>query len=161
MITSGEAHMTRTDRACRIIAASPETLYRAFIDPDKLSSWLPPKGMSAQIHVFEPRIGGRYRMSLVYEGTADHTRGKSSADEDIVEGEFVLLEPNERVVQRVTFASDDPSFAGTMTMTWSLAAAPGGTEVTIVCEDVPPGIRKEDHDVGLRSSLENLAAFTE
>lgn len=57
--------------------------------------------------------------------------------------------------------SDDPSFAGKMTMTWTLAAVQEGTEVTVVCEEVPEGIRREDHDAGLRSTLKNLAAFTE
>jgi hypothetical protein len=61
----------------------------------------------------------------------------------------------------VEFESDDPAFAGTMKMTWSLAPVAEGTEVTVVCENVPNGIRKEDHDTGLRSTLENLASFTE
>jgi uncharacterized protein YndB with AHSA1/START domain len=69
--------------------------------------------------------------------------------------------PNERIVQLVEFESENPVFAGEMIMTWTLAAVPEGTTVTIVCENVPEGIRKEDHDVGLRSTLENLAVYTE
>jgi len=65
------------------------------------------------------------------------------------------------IVQAVEFQSEDPAFAGEMIMTWTLAAVPEGTKVTIVCENVPEGIRKEDHDIGLRSTLENLAIFTE
>ncbi len=64
-------------------------------------------------------------------------------------------------MQLVEFEFDDAAFAGAMTMTWSFAAVPDGTEVTIACEGVPEGIRPEDHDVGLKSSLENLTAFTE
>jgi hypothetical protein len=64
-------------------------------------------------------------------------------------------------VQLVEFDSEDPVFAGEMIMTWTLAAVSEGTTVTIVCENVPEGVRKEDHDVGLRSTLENLAVFTE
>jgi hypothetical protein len=64
-------------------------------------------------------------------------------------------------VQRAIFQSDDPAFAGAMTVTWSFAGVDGGTEVTVVCDDVPSGISKEDHDAGLRSSLDNLAAFVE
>lgn len=153
--------MKRTDSASRVIKASRQALYRAFLDPTALVSWLPPEGMKGHLHVFEPRVGGSYRMSLSY-GAADHaTSGKTSEHEDVVHGQFVELVPDERVVQRVEFESDDPAFAGAMTMTWSLAVVPGGTEVTIVCEDVPEGIRKEDHDEGLRSTLSNLAAFTE
>jgi uncharacterized protein YndB with AHSA1/START domain len=153
--------MKRTDRASRVIQASPQTIYRAFIDPMALVSWLPPKGMKARLDVFEPRVGGKYRMSLTYDESEHTTRGKTAEHEDVVEGQFVELVPDERVIQRVEFVSDDPEFAGTMTMTWSLAPVREGTVVTIVCEDVPAGIRKEDHDAGLQSTLGNLAAFTE
>ena len=64
-----------------------------------------------------------------------------------------------RIVQRVAFDSPDPAFAGSMTMTWSLDPVPGGTDVTIRCEDVPPGIDAQDHAKGLSSSLDNLAAY--
>lgn len=100
-------------------------------------------------------------MSLVFTDESHGTPGKASAHEDIVEARFVELIPGERVVQVVEFETEDPAFAGAMTMTWSLATVPGGTQVSIVCDDVPPGIRKEDHDAGLHSTLENLATFTE
>jgi hypothetical protein len=66
-----------------------------------------------------------------------------------------------RDVISLSFQSDDPAFAGEMRMTWSLSPAVGGTEVWIIAENVPPGISKESHDVGLRSTLENLARFVE
>jgi hypothetical protein len=69
--------------------------------------------------------------------------------------------PNARVVQAVEFVSDDPAFAGTMTMTWEVAAQSDGTQVTIRAVDVPEGISAEDHAVGLSSSLAQLAAFVE
>ena len=67
--------------------------------------------------------------------------------------------PGQRVVQLVRFRSDDPAFAGTMRMVWDLEPAEGGTRVIFLAEDVPPGISKEDHDAGLRSSLENLKVY--
>lgn len=151
----------RTDSASRLIHASPETIYRAFVDPDALVAWLPPAGMKAQLYSFDPRPGGGYRMALFYE-QADHPRhGKTSEHADVVEARFAELTPNERIVQVVVFESDDPAFAGEMTMTWSLTAASEGTMTTIFCENVPAGISKEDHDAGLKSTLENLAAFIE
>ena len=69
--------------------------------------------------------------------------------------------PDERIVQLVEFESEYPALEGAMTITWTLADVPGGTEVAIVCRNVPEGIRQDDHDAGLRSTLENLAAFTE
>ncbi|TXH82696.1 MAG: ATPase [Rhizobium sp.] len=151
----------RTDRASRLIHATPHAIFEAFVDPEALASWLPPKGMACRIDVFEPRRGGSYRMTLSYN-TADHaTPGKSSEDTDIVSGRFLEIVPDERIVQAVDFESDDAAFAGTMVMTWSFAKVPSGTNVTIVCEDVPYGIRKEDHDEGLKSTLDNLANYLE
>ena len=151
----------RKDVASRVIKAVPAVIYRAFVDPEAVVSWLPPEGMKGHLHAFEPRPGGAYRMALTYDEANHLAPGKSSEHSDIVEGRFLELVPDERVVQQFEFESEDPAFAGVMTMTWKLAAVPGGTEVTITCENVPEGIRKEDHDAGLRSTLENLAAFTE
>ncbi|WCK56806.1 SRPBCC family protein [Aneurinibacillus sp. Ricciae_BoGa-3] len=151
----------RTDSASRVIKASPHNIYKAFVDPEALVSWLPPKGMKGHILEFDARTGGAYRMSLTYLETSHSTQGKTSEHTDVVKGKFLELTPEERIVQIVEFQSDDPAFAGEMIMTWTLAAVPEGTTVTIVCENVPEGIRKEDHDVGLRSSLENLADYIE
>ncbi|SFT43869.1 Uncharacterized conserved protein YndB, AHSA1/START domain [Mesorhizobium sp. YR577] len=151
--------MGRTDKASRIVTASPATVYNAFVDPAALVEWLPPKGMIARIETFEPKAGGHYRMALTYDAPDPSVRGKASEDTDIVEGRFVELVPNDRVVQIVTFESDDPAFAGEMKMTWSLRPVAGGTEVSIVCENVPEGISAEDHAAGLSSTLDNLAEF--
>ena len=151
---------TRTDTASRLVKASPGAIYNAFVDPAALARWLPPKGMRAKIERFEPRPGGSYRMVLTYDDPAG-APGKASVDSDIVEGRFVALEPRERIVWKVGFVSDNPAFAGTMTMSWRFKEVRDGTEVTILCENVPAGIGKEDHDAGLRSTLENLARFIE
>jgi len=150
----------RTDVASRIIHASPAAIYDAFIDPDAQARWLPPAGMTGKFDRFEPWPGGRYRLTLTFTG--EHaTPGKTSANADTVEGRLVELIPGERIVQTADFESDDPAFAGTMTMTWSLRPVSGGTEVTIEAFDVPPGISTEDHARGMASTLANLAAFLE
>lgn len=151
----------RDTSVSRIIKAPRKTIYRAFVDPEAVVAWLPPKGMKGHVYAFDAREGGAYRLSLTYEGPQHAVPGKSSEHVDIVRGRFVKLIPDERIVQRVEFESEDPAFAGAMTIDWSLADVPGGTEVAIRCENVPEGIRPEDHEIGMRSSLENLAAFTE
>jgi len=151
--------MARTDTASRIVQASPSAVYSAFIDPTALAAWLPPKGMHASIEVFDPREGGIYRITLRYDERAPGVHGKASDDTDVAEGRFVELVPDERIVQSVTFESDDPAFAGEMTMCWLLDPVPEGARVTIICENVPPGISAEDHQTGLASTLENLAAY--
>ena len=117
--------------------------------------------MTARIEAFDPQVGGGYRMALTYDAPDHATPGKTSAHTDVVRVRFLELVPNERIVQQVGFESEDPAFAGAMTMTWTFTAAPGGTEVTVLCENVPEGIRPEDHAAGFRSTLENLAALTE
>jgi uncharacterized protein YndB with AHSA1/START domain len=150
----------RTDIGSRIIHASPQAIYDAFIDPDALARWLPPTGVTGKFDRFEPWPGGRYRLTLTFTG--EHaTAGKSSADADTVEGRLVELIPGERIVQTADFESDDPAYAGTMTMTWSLRPVADGTEVTITASDVPYGISAADHAQGLASTLSNLADFLE
>lgn len=152
--------MPRTDAASRVIASTPERVYAAFVDPEALAAWLPPDGMNARIERFDLRPGGSYRMVLTY-ADALASKGKASADSDIVEARFIDIVPGVRVVQAVDFVSEDPAYAGTMTMTWQVTSADGGARVDVTAEDVPDGITAEDHAAGLASSLRNLADFLE
>ena len=152
--------MPRTDRASRMMAAPPARVWAALVDPQALLAWLPPGGMTGRFERFDARPGGTYRMVLTY-ADASGAAGKARVDSDIVEARFVDIVPGERVVQAVDFVSDDPAYAGTMTMTWEVTAVDGGTRVDIVAEDVPDGISTEDHAAGLAASLTNLAAYVE
>jgi uncharacterized protein YndB with AHSA1/START domain len=143
-----------------VIAASLERVWAALTDPGALLAWLPPGGMTGRFERFDARPGGSYRMVLTYSD-ASGAPGKASADSDIVEARFVDIVPGERIVQAVNFVSDDPANAGTMTMTWQVAAVDAGTRVDIMAEDVPDGISAEDHAAGLASSLTKLTAYLE
>jgi len=140
--------------------ASPDRVFAALVDPDALVAWLPPAGMNGRFEHFDARPGGSYRLVLTYTN-ASTASGKATADSDIVEARFVDIVPGVRVVQAVNFVSDDPDYAGTMTMTWTLTASEDGTRVDIRADDVPAGISAEDHAAGLASSLANLAAHVE
>lgn len=148
--------MGRTDRSSIVIPAPRERIYAALLDPSALERWLPPGNMRGRVLEFDPRPGGTFRMELTY---VDGSTGKSSEHTDITEATFVELIPTERVVQSIVFDSDDPSFAGTMVMTWSLTETAEGTEVEIRADDVPPGISPDDHANGLAASLNNLADY--
>jgi uncharacterized protein YndB with AHSA1/START domain len=150
--------MPRTDRGSRVIAASRERVWAALVDPGALLAWLPPGEMTGRFERFDARPGGSYRMVLTYPG-ASGAPGKATADSDIVEARFIDIVPGERVVQAVDFVSDDPAYAGTMTMTWQVTPVEAGTRVDIVAEDVPDGISADDHATGLASSLTKLAAY--
>ena len=160
MRTNDAAMNARKHSASRIILASPRAIFRAFIDPEALAKWRAPTGMTARIHEFDPRAGGSYLMALIYGDTGGHP-GKSTADSDVIKGRFDELLPDERVVEAVVFQSDDPRFAGEMTITTTLSPVTGGTKVSFVAENVPPGISEADHKAGMAASLKNLADLVE
>lgn len=149
----------RTDSGSRFIEATPETIYQALLDPKAIVAWRPPEGMRAEVHAFEPRVGGSFRMSFIYLD-AD-ARGKTAEHADIFEGCFLELVPKERMVERIEFESDDPAFSGAMVVTTFLMPSSGGTVVTIVCDNVPDGISQADHELGIASTLANLATYAE
>jgi uncharacterized protein YndB with AHSA1/START domain len=144
-------------RTSRVIAARPEEIYDAFIDPAKLVAWLPPGEMTGKLHEFDPRAGGFYRMSLFYPPTDHSARGKTAEREDMVSVRFVELAPPRRIVEAISFHTGDPTLLGEMTMVATFAPVTGGTEVTLLFENLPPGLRPEDNEEGSRQSLEQLA----
>ena len=97
-------------------------------------------------------------MVLTYDDPAT-SQGKATANSDVVEARIVDMVPGVRIVQAVDFVSDDPRYAGTMTMTWEITAVDGGTRVDITADDVPDAISAEEHAAGLNSSLVNLADY--
>ena|SRR5438105_5027343 len=146
-----------TTRTTRVIRATPEELYGAFLDPAALVAWLPPAGMTGRMHTCDARVGGGYEMSLYYPPDERSFRGKTSDREDRVAVRFVELAPPRRIVEAVRFVSDDPAYGGEMTLTVSLDPTAEGTAVTLTFDDLPPGLRPEDNDAGARASLEQLA----
>lgn len=48
-----------------------------------------------------------------------------------------------------------------MIQAWRFHETPQRTLLTLTAEQVPPGIRSEDHEAAFRSTLENLARYTE
>lgn len=144
-------------RTSRLIKARAEDLYAAFVDPVALVAWLPPGEMTGVIHDFDARVGGGYRMSLFYPADERGFRGKTAEREDLVEVRFLELAPPSRLVEAVTFVTSDPALRGEMTLTATFEELRGGTEVTLLFENLPPGLRPEDNDAGARLSLEQLA----
>ena len=159
MNADAEKTTRRTDTASRVVPATPEAVYRAFAEPDALMAWLPPASMTGRALEYDFSEGGRYRIELTYAEDSSDGEGKTSARTDVSRGNFVSLEPGNRVVQSVEFESDDAAFAGVMMMSWTFEAVSEGTLVTITAENVPAGISQEDHHAGLRGSLENLARY--
>jgi uncharacterized protein YndB with AHSA1/START domain len=159
-MTKPSAQSASTEVTRRIQAAR-HAIYQALVDADSLAAWLPPDGMRGKIHDFEPRAGGRIRMTLTYEDPTTGGAGKTTDDADTFKGRFVALEPDRRVVWAVEFESRQPGMGGQMLVTWELADADGATDVTVRCENIPSGIPPGDNEAGSRSSLAKLAALVE
>lgn len=100
------------------VNAPRAAVYRALIDAEAIAAWRVPAGMRSEVHQFEAREGGAFRISLHYD--SPDAVGKTSAHTDTYHGRFVELVPNERVVEVLEFESDDPAMAGEMTMTTTL-----------------------------------------
>ena len=145
----------------KFIKAAPEALYRAFTDPAALVNWLVPGDMTGKVHNFDESVGGGYQMSLYYPPSEENARGKTEEREDRYTARFVELTPPRRIVEAITFDTDDPAFSGEMIMEVTLEAEGDGTTVSILFKNIPPGIRPEDNEAGTSSSLEKLARYVE
>ncbi|MES2521713.1 MAG: SRPBCC family protein [Gemmatimonadota bacterium] len=141
------------------LKAPRAAVYQAFLDPVAVMQWMVPADMTGEVHVFEPREGGAFRISLTYH--ADTGAGKSSAHTDTYHGRFVSLTENERIAQLLEFESSDPAMQGEMTLTVTLADRDGGTDLTVVHDRLPPGLSPSDNESGWRLSLEQLASLVE
>jgi uncharacterized protein YndB with AHSA1/START domain len=148
-----------TTRLTRHIRAPRSAVYRALLDADAVQQWMVPDGMTSHVHVYEPREGGAFRISLTYDVATD--TGKSDAQTDTFHGRFTRLVPDTEVVQVVEFETDDPALRGEMTVSYRLADAEDGTEVIGTHADVPPGVSPADNETGWSMSMGKLARLVE
>jgi uncharacterized protein YndB with AHSA1/START domain len=149
-----------TTRVSGHVGAPRADVYRALVSAEAIARWRVPAGMSGEVHEFDAREGGRFRVSLTYE--APDATGKSAAHTDTYHGHFARLVPDERVVEVLAFEAVDPALGGTMTLTTTLTDAEGGgTDVLMVHEGIPDAVPAADNETGTRMALENLARFVE
>jgi len=141
---------THTIRLHRVLRATPERVYRAFLDADALEKWMPPNGFTGKVHQMDAKVGGSFKMSFT-----NFTTGKSHA----FGGKYLELTPYERL--RYTDKFDDPNLPGELQVTISLKQASVGTEVNIVQEGVPGVIPAEACYLGWQESLVLLAKLVE
>ena len=141
---------THTVKLHRVIKATPERVYRAFLNADAMAKWLPPHGFTAKVHHMDARVGGSYSMSFT-----NFTTGHSHS----FGGDYLELVPNERI--RYTAKFDDPNLPGVMQVTVTLKPVLCGTELSIVQEGIPDVIPLEMCYLGWQESLAQLATLVE
>ncbi|MDQ0603606.1 uncharacterized protein YndB with AHSA1/START domain [Streptomyces canus] len=150
--------MYSTRVSCRVNAPRA-AVYRMLVDADALARWRVPEGMSSEVHAFDAREGGAFRISLTYDlptGT-----GKSGSHTDTYHGRFLELVPDERVVEEFEFETGDAALRGTMTMTTTLTDVAGGTEVVVLHEGIPDAVPADQNEEGTRMALAHLARLAE
>ncbi|HTF50854.1 MAG TPA: SRPBCC domain-containing protein [Pseudonocardia sp.] len=146
--------------ASREVDAPRSSVYRALLDAGAIARWRVPTGMTCEVHEFDAREGGFFRISLTYD--APTGTGKSAAHTDTYHGHFVRLRPDEQVVEVLEFEAAAAELRGEMTMTTTLAdAESGGTLVTIRHDGIPDAVPAADNEVGTRMALDKLAMFVE
>ncbi len=141
---------TNTIRLHRVLRATPERVYRGFLDADAMVKWLPPNGFTAKVHHMDAKVGGTFRMSFTNFSTGQsHFFG----------GEYLELTPHERI--RYTDKFEDPNLAGEMVVTVTLRKVFVGTELNVVQDGVPDVIPAEACYLGWQESLTLLAKLVE
>jgi uncharacterized protein YndB with AHSA1/START domain len=144
----------------RHISAPRAAVYRALLDADAIARWRVPDGMTSQVHEFDAREGGAYRISLTYD--APTGTGKTDAHTDTYHGHFAKLVPGEQVVEVFEFETADPGLRGTMTLITTLTdAGAGGTDVHMVHQGLPDAVPPADNETGTRMALAKLARLVE
>jgi uncharacterized protein YndB with AHSA1/START domain len=142
--------MPNTIRLHRVVRATPDRIYRAFLDPDAMAKWLPPHGFTGKVHHLDAKVGGTYKMSFSNFSTGNsHSFG----------GRYLELVPNERI--RHTDVFDDPNLPGEMQVTITLKKVSVGTDVSIVQEGIPDAIPAEGCYLGWQESLTLLTQLVE
>ena len=148
--TIDESTAPNTVRLHRVLRATPDKVYRAFLDPAALPKWLPPNGFTCKVHELDAKVGGSFKMSFTNFGT-----GKSHS----FGGKYVELKRDERIRYVETF--DDPNLPGQMETTVTLKKILFGTEVTIVQKGIPAAIPADACYLGWQESLAALAQLVE
>ncbi|MCK0198950.1 SRPBCC family protein [Ancylobacter sp. 6x-1] len=142
--------MPGTIRLHRVLKASPEKVYRAFVEPDALAKWLPPDGFVCTVHAFEAKVGGSFRMSF---------RNFTTGDSHAFGGTYTELVRGERL--RYTDRFDDPGLSGEMQVSVVLEKFAVGTGLSIEQAGIPDAIPVEACCLGWQDSLRNLARLVE
>lgn len=141
---------THTIRLHRVLRATPEKIYRAFLEADALAKWIPPYGFTAKVHHLDAKVGGTFKMSFTNFSTGgSHSFG----------GEYLKLVPQERLCYTDKF--DDPNLSGVITVTVTLKKVSCGTEVSVEQAGVPAVIPAEACYLGWQESLAQLAHLVE
>lgn len=146
------------------VSAPRPNVFRALLDARSVRTWMVPDGMTGRVHEFEPRVGGRFRISLTHERAGE--AGETSARTDTFHGSFTRLVPDAEVVQSVEFETENPNLRGEITITYALTDAPGGTRIIARYDNLPPGLCRADAAAGypemrFRMALGRLATLAE
>lgn len=141
---------TNTVRLHRVLRATPERVYRAFLDADAMAKWLPPNGFTGKVHQLDAKVGGAYKMSFT-----NFSSGKSHS----FGGTYLELVPHQRI--RHTNKFEGQNLPGEMQTTITFKPVFCGTELNITQEGIPAAIPAEACYLGWQESLVLLTKLVE
>lgn len=150
---------TPSTHLTQYIKAPRDKVYAALVDKEAIAKWKAPDGMMLEVHEFDGRQGGTFRISLIYRDPQQE--GKSTAHADTYHGKFVELVPNQKVVEEDEFESSNPAMQGKMRITITLADKDDGTQLEAHHEGLPSGLSGAENQQGWEMALDKLAALVE
>ncbi|MBC8026324.1 MAG: SRPBCC domain-containing protein [Steroidobacteraceae bacterium] len=130
----------------RTIAASPDMLFDAWLDPISLSNWMRPGTINSTQARVDPRVGGEYEVIMRNDTTPIRHRGVYR----------VIDRP-----RRLVFTWESPATESRETLV-TVDFIPKGkaTEIVVTHEQLPDSARPS-HSNGWTSATEKLAHFVE
>lgn len=125
----------------RTIAAGAEELFDAWLDPEALSEWMLPEGVSAIAPTVDARVGGKYRLIM--------TTGSGDVPHD---GVYLTIDRP----HTLAFTWNSPYTHGIETrVTVEFRSVAAGTEVVLTHELLPVG-EVEGHRRGWTEAIANF-----
>lgn len=149
-----------TTRIGTQINAPRSTVYRLMLDAAAVATWMPPPGVTLEVHRFEPKEGGSFSITLTYDEPAD-TGEARVLHHDAYFGTFRTLVPDEQIVEVLEFVTETPEMTGAQTLTFTLTDADGGTHLETVHEGVPAGLSAAVNESAWHEALAKLTALAE
>jgi uncharacterized protein YndB with AHSA1/START domain len=129
----------------RIFDAPPARVFEAWLDRDEWASWIGPEGVHCDIPLFEPRVDGRYRLTMrLPDGTVLP-----------VAGVFTAIEPN----KRFSFTWGMEGDPRQTLVSVELRDLDGRTELTLHHEGLPTPADRDGHGKGWNSAFNKLATY--
>jgi uncharacterized protein YndB with AHSA1/START domain len=130
----------------RLFDAPAARVFDAWLNREEWQAWIGPEGMKCDVPLLEPRVGGRYRVTM-------HMPGGQVIP---VAGVFKVID-KPRTLALTWGWEGDPSRDSLVTLTFKQKGA--ATELTLRQEGLGTVANRDDHGRGWNSALNKLVTY--